>query len=269
VFGPVALAALALAAPTKTLIAAGDIASCTSSGDEQTAALLARTPGTVATLGDNVYETGTAQEFADCYDPSWGRFRGRTRPAVGNHEYGTEDAAGYFAYFGARAAPPGGWYSYDLGTWHLVVLNSNCGPAGGCEPGSPQELWLRADLASHSARCTLAYWHHPRYSSGPHGDDPTVEPFWLALAAAGADVILSGHDHDYERFAPKRGIREFVVGTGGRSHYPIVRRTTGSVVRNSTAYGVLRLTLRPGSYSWRFLPVRGASFTDKGSARCH
>jgi Calcineurin-like phosphoesterase len=268
VFGAIALAALALAAPGKTLVAAGDIADCTSSGDEQTAAIVARTSGTVAALGDEAYDTGSAEEFARCYAPSWGRFRGRTRPAVGNHEYLTEGAAGYFAYFGARAAPPGGWYSYDLGAWHAVVLNSNCGPAGGCEQGSAQEQWLRADLAAHPARCTLAYWHHPRYSSGPHGDDATVEPFWRDLAAARADVVLSGHDHDYERFAPKRGIREFVVGTGGRSHYPILRRTAGSVVRNWTAYGVLRLTLRPAGYSWRFLPVRGASFTDGGSARC-
>jgi acid phosphatase type 7 len=274
-----AAAALASAPPPATLVAAGDVASCDSDGDERTAALVARIPGTVAVLGDSVYQLGTPQEFAACYAPSWGRFRGRTRPAVGNHEYGTPGAAGYFAYFGARAGhPERGYYAYRLGSWRVIVLNSNCSRVGGCGPGSPQLRWLRAELTAHRSRCTLAYWHHPRFSSGLHGNDLTVAPFWNALFAARADLVLAGHDHNYERFAPlapsgrvdrSRGIRGFVVGTGGRSHYPVVRRTPGSEVRDWQTFGVLRLTLRPRSYEWRFVPVAGSSFTDAGSGRCH
>jgi hypothetical protein len=273
------LAALAAAAPPATLVAAGDVAACDSDGDEATAALVERIPGTVAVLGDAVYERGTTQEFASCYAPSWGRFKARTRPAVGNHEYLTTGAAGYFAYFGAAAGRPGrGYYAYDLGSWRIFVLNSNCGAAHGCAPGGRQVRWLRAALRAGRTRCALAYWHHPRFSSGPHGDSPAVAPFWSALYAAGADVVLAGHDHDYERFAPltpsgrvdrRRGIRQFVVGTGGRSHYPFVRRAPGSQVRDARTFGVLRLTLRPAGYSWSFVPVAGRTFTDVGSARCH
>jgi hypothetical protein len=270
--------AAAFAAPPATLVAAGDIASCSSSGDEQTAALVARIPGTVAVLGDNVYELGTPQEFGACYAPSWGRFKARTRPAAGNHEYGTPGASGYFAYFGARAGHPDrGYYAYRLGSWRVIVLNSNCSRVGGCGPGSPQLRWLRAELATNRARCTLAYWHHPRFSSGLHGNDLTVASFWNALFAARAELVLTGHDHHYERFAPlgasgrldrARGIRQFVVGTGGRSHYPTIRRTPGSEVRDWQTFGVLRVTLRADSYDWRFVPVAGSSFTDAGSGRC-
>jgi hypothetical protein len=277
--GAIAAAALLASAPAATLVAAGDVASCDSSGDEATAALVARIPGTVAVLGDAVYQRGTPGEFASCYAPSWGRFRARTRPAVGNHEYGTAGAAGYFAYFGARAGHPArGWYAYRLGDWRVVVLNSNCRPAGGCGPGSPQVRWLRAELRAHPTICTLAYWHHPRYSSGLHGDDRTVAPFWDALHAAGAELVLAGHDHHYERLVPlsprgrvdrARGIRQFVVGTGGRSHYPTIRRAAGSEVREWQTFGVLRLTLRAEGYEWRFVPVAGSRFTDSGSARCH
>jgi acid phosphatase type 7 len=280
VFAELAIAAaLAAAPPPATLVAAGDVASCDSDGDERTAAVVARIPGTVAVLGDSVYERGTPEEFASCYAPSWGGFRARTRPAVGNHEYGTPGAAGYFAYFGSRAGHPArGWYAYRLGEWRIVVLNSNCGRVGGCGPGSPQLMWLRAELRRHRAACTLAYWHHPRFSSGLRGPDRTVVPLWNALHAAGADVVLAGHDHHYERFAPlapsgrvdrRRGIRQFVVGTGGRSHYPTVRRTPGSEVRDWQTFGVLRLTLRAGAYDWRFVPVEGGRFTDAGSGRCH
>jgi acid phosphatase type 7 len=257
--------ALSLLTPAPTLVAAGDIASCRSSGDERTAALVARIPGTVAVLGDSVYERGTAQEFSDCY--SWRRFRARTRAALGNHEYGSGDAAAAIAYFGL---PRAGYYSYELGSWHVVVLNSNCQPAGGCAAGSPQQRWLADDLARHLARCTLAYWHHPRYSSGIHGSDATMDALWRTLAAAGADVVLSGHDHHYERFAPRNGIRSFVVGTGGRSHYPYLRRlrTPRSVVANASTYGVLRLTLRTHDYDWRFVPVPGSGFRDAGTGRC-
>jgi acid phosphatase type 7 len=255
--------ALSLLAPPPTLVAAGDVASCRSSGDERTAAIVARTPGTVAVLGDAVYERGTAAEFRDCY--TWRGVRGRTRAALGNHEYGSTDARPAKAYF---KLPSRGYYSYDLGAWHVVVLNSNCGPAGGCATGSPQQRWLAADLAANPARCTLAYWHHARFSSGLHGSDRTMAVVWGTLAQAGADVVLAGHDHHYERFAPIDGIRSFVVGTGGRSLYPAFFRTTGSVVVNDRTYGVLRLTLRPAAYDWRFLAVPGSIFADRGSARC-
>ena len=255
--------ALSLLAPAPTLVAAGDIASCRSAGDEQTAALVARIPGTVAVLGDSVYEHGTAAEFRDCY--SWRRFRGRTRAALGNHEYGSPGARPAKAYF---RLPDRGYYSYELGAWHVVVLNSSCGPAGGCETGSPQQRWLAAELARSTAACTLAYWHHPRFSSGLHGSDPTMAALWSTLARAGADVVLAGHDHHYERFAPIGGIRSFVVGTGGRSSYPVLRRLPKSVVVDDRTYGVLRLTLRPAGYDWRFLPVAGSSFRDAGTAAC-
>jgi acid phosphatase type 7 len=255
--------ALSLLAPAPMLVAAGDIASCSSSGDEQTAAIVARTPGVVAVLGDAVYERGTAAEFRDCY--SWRRFRVRTRAALGNHEYGSPGAAPAKVYF---RLPARGYYSYELGSWHAVVLNSNCGPAGGCGIGSPQQQWLAADLAKSKARCTVAYWHHPRFSSGIHGSDRTMAPLWRTLARAGADLVLAGHDHHYERFAPIDGIRSFVVGTGGRSNYPVLFRIPGSVVVADGVFGVLQLTLRPEAYEWQFLAVPGSSFRDRGSARC-
>lgn len=255
-----ALALLASGPPT--LVAAGDVASCRSRGDEATARIVARTPGTVAVLGDAIYERGTAAEFRDCY--SWRGFRARTRAALGNHEYGTGNARAAIAYF---RLPARGYYSYELGAWHVVVLNSNCRPAGGCGDGSPQQRWLEADLAASTARCTFAYMHHPRYSSGLHGSDPTIDPLWRTLAAGGADVVLAGHDHHYERFRPIDGIRSFVVGTGGRSNYPVLRQLPESYRVDERTYGVLRLTLRPGRYDFRFLAV-GGKFVDKGAARC-
>lgn len=250
-------------APAHTLVAAGDIASCGSNGDEATARLVERIPGTVAVLGDIVYERGTAAEFRDCY--SWRRVRGRTRAALGNHEYLTDSAAPARAYF---RLPARGYYSYRLGSWLVVVLNSNCRPAGGCELGSPQQRWLEDLLAAQPARCTLAYFHHPRWSSGLHGSDRTMAGLWQTLARGRADVVLAGHDHHYERFAPISGIRSFVVGTGGRSLYPVLRRLPGSQVVNAHAYGVLRLTLREDAYDWRFVPVAGSTFTDAGTGRC-
>ncbi len=252
-----------LAAPPPTLVAAGDIASCSSTGDEATAALVARIPGTVAILGDAVYERGTEGEFRDCY--SWRAFRNRTRAALGNHEYNTPSAAPAKAYF---SLPDRGYYLYTLGTWLVVVLNSNCEPAGGCELGSPQQRWLEQVLAARPRRCTLAYFHHPRFSSGLHGSDPSMAALWETLARGRADVVLAGHDHHYERFAPISGIRSFVVGTGGRGRYPVVRRLPASRVVNTETFGVLRLTLRPGAYDWRFVPVAGSTFTDAGSAQC-
>lgn len=249
-----------------TLLAAGDIASCSSSGDEATAALLARERGTIAVLGDAVYERGTAEEFRRCYAPSWGRFRRRTKAALGNHEYGTGTAAAAIAYFGL---PPSGWYAYRLGSWRLIALNSNCAAAGGCGRGSPQWRWLRRELAAHPARCVLAYWHHPRWSSGLHGSDTTMAELWRLLADAGADIVLAGHDHHYERFAPVDGIRSFVAGTGGRSHYPVLRRLPASRAVNWTTFGVLRLNLREDGYDWRFLAAEGRNYTDAGSGTCH
>jgi hypothetical protein len=261
------------------LVGAGDIASCDSDDDEKTARLLDGIEGTVFTLGDNAYDNGTSGEYKKCYDPTWGRHKERTRPAVGNHEYRTDDAKAYFDYFGAAAGEPGqGWYSYGLGSWHIVVLNSNCKYVGGCDRGSPQERWLRTDLASHPSQCTLAYWHHPRFSAGKYEDDEMMLPAWQALYDAGAEVVLSGHDHNYQRYAPQtpdgradpaRGIRQFVVGTGGKSHYEIEKPKGRLEVYDDNAPGVLKLTLRADSYEWEFISVEGASFNDSDSDVCH
>jgi calcineurin-like phosphoesterase family protein len=266
------------------LVAAGDVAcppgmapSRFACNQARTAALVARLrPAAVALLGDLQYEAGALDDFRASFDRTWGRFGARLRPALGNHEYGTPGAAGYFATFGARAGRPGeGWYAYDLGSWHVVVLNANCGVVG-CAAGSPQQRWLAADLAAHPRRCTLAYWHQPRFSSGLHGSDAALAPLWATLQGAGADVVLSGHDHDYERFAPQRadgrldprhGIVQFVVGTGGRSLYPILLARPNSRARAST-FGVLALTLGRGAYAWRFVGERGGRFRDAGAARC-
>jgi hypothetical protein len=260
------------------LVGAGDIAHCSTATDEATAKLLDGLSGTIFTLGDNAYYSGTAAEFANCYGPTWGRHKARTKPSVGNHEYLTSGASGYFGYFGAAAGGPSkGYYSYDRGSWHVIVLNSNCSNVG-CAAGSPQEQWLRADLAAHPNSCTLAYWHAPLFSSGEHGNSTSVRPFWNALYQANADVVLSGHDHDYERFAPQRpdgtfdsarGIREFVVGTGGTSLRPFGTIKPNSQSRNSTAHGVLKLTLHAGSYEWKFVPVAGKTFADSGTQSCH
>ncbi|MDQ4018506.1 MAG: Ig-like domain-containing protein [Actinomycetota bacterium] len=262
------------------MLAAGDIAACNGPGDEATAAILDATPGTVATLGDNTQAFGTEAEFAQCYHPTWGRHKSRTRPSIGNHEYGTAGAWPYWAYFGALAGEAGkGWYSYDLGSWHVVALNSNCSFVGGCEPGSSQEAWLRADLAASRADCTLAYWHHARFSSARFAQLAGTEPFWKALYEAGADVILVGHDHIYERHAPQtpsgdrrpaHGIRQFIVGTGGFGHAPVtaVPLPTSEAVSSGT-FGVLKLTLRERGYDWVFLPEAGRTFTDAGSGTCH
>jgi len=263
------------------LVGAGDIASCSSTGDEATAALLDNIAGTVITLGDNVYDNGTLTEYTDCYGPSWGRHRSRTAPTPGNHEYNTPNATGYYGYFGAAAGDPSrGYYSYDLGAWHIIVLNSNSSCTTiSCAAGSPQDTWLRAELQSHSNVCTLAYWHHPRFNSGAsHGNNTAVSNFWNALYQYGADVILNGHEHVYERFAPQtpsavadpaNGIRQFTVGTGGRSHYTFGTIQPNSQVRDGGTYGVLKLTLHATSYDWQFVPVAGATFTDSGTGSCH
>ena len=262
-----------------TLIAAGDITSCSVTSDSATAKLVESIPGTVAALGDDAYDTGSAREYRDCYDPTWGAFLDRTRPVPGNHEYLTAGAAGYFGYFGLRAGNSKlGYYAYDLGAWRLYALNSNCADIGGCGPGSAEVAWLKADLAAHPTQCVLAYWHHPRFSSGEHGSNAFVAGLWDTLDAAGAEIVLNGHDHDYEQFAPMSadgrvdatsGIVEFVVGTGGRSHYPFTTILATSQVRNNTTFGVLDLTLSPGGWSSRFVPVAGKTFTDTSSGTCH
>ena len=261
------------------LVGAGDIGTCASPRDDDTAALLDAIPGTVFTAGDNAYESGTAEEFRSCYDPNWGRHRDRTRPAPGNHDWVTADLAGYFDYFGEAAQGPDGksWYSYNLGTWHVIVLDSMCEKVGGCAPDSAQGRWLAADLAASRATCTLAIFHHPRFSSGQHGDLVAMDDFWRPLYAAGVDVIVNGHDHDYERFAPQdpdgqvdetRGIRQFVVGTGGAPLRNFARVAPNSEVRLANGYGVLKLTLRDGSYDAEFI-VAGNDFRDRGTEDCH
>ena len=263
------------------LVGAGDIASCSSSDDEATAALLDTIAGTVFTLGDNVYDNGTASEFDQCYGPSWGRpaIKARTRPVPGNHEYNTANATGYYGYFGSAAGDPArGYYAYDHGSWRVYALNSDCAAIGGCGAGSPQEQWLRADLAANPRACTLAMWHHPLFSSGDHGNSTATQALYQALYDANAELVVAGHDHDYERFAPQtatgaldtsRGIVEFVVGTGGRSHYAFETIRANSLVRNSDTYGVLRLLLYPDAYQFLFVPISGQTFSDGGSGTCH
>ena len=262
-----------------TLVGAGDIAWCDGDGDEATARLLDAIPGTVFTTGDNAYPNGTDAEFAHCFQPSWGRHKARMRPSIGNHDYHTRGAAPYFRYFGEAAGEPGkGYYTYALGGWRIVVLNSNCELIGGCGEADPQIVWLRRTLAQSVARCSLAYWHHPRFSSGPHGPQTYMRATWHALVAAGVDVVLSGHDHVYERFAPqdadggldtKRGIRQFTVGTGGRSHYAFRAVAPNSEVRRNGTFGVLRLALGIGRYEWEFIPEAGQTFRDRGVGDCH
>jgi Concanavalin A-like lectin/glucanases superfamily/Bacterial Ig-like domain len=275
------------------LAGAGDIGDCEGPGDDSTANVLDGFPNaTVFTLGDNAYERGTPDEYANCYAPTWGRFKARTKPALGDHDYGDgadPTAAGYFGYFnpqltalGASAADPNrGYYSFEAGTWHVVVLNPICGGvASGCSQ-SGQLAWLASDLAAHPVSCTLALVSSPRWSSGSvHGNNTLVQPYWAALNDGGVELMLSGDDHDYERFAPQdatgnfkaNGLREIIVGTGGRSHYlfnagGVVR--PNSEVRNDTTYGVLRLVLRSGSYEWEFVPEAGRTFMDSGSDSCH
>jgi hypothetical protein len=265
---------------TAILVGAGDIADCKDiTGAEATAELLDKIPGTVMAVGDLAYPDGSKENF-QCYDVTWGRVKSHTRPAPGNHEFRAAGATPYFEYFGVLAGDSKlGYYSYDLAAWHIIVLNSECKDVGGCDAGSPQERWLRADLAGHPVACTLAYWHKPLFSSGSaHGNDLTVKPLWNALYDANADVIIGGHDHDYERFAPQtpdgsadpiRGIREFVVGTGGKNHRPFGPVKPNSEVRDATAFGVLKLTLRPAGYDWQFIPEEGKTFKDSGSGTCH
>ena len=255
----------------EVFVGAGDIAMC-DANSEATARLLDGIGGTVFTLGDNAYFSGTAAEFRDCYNPTWGRHKSRTRPVPGNHDYVSPDAGPYYDYFGASVGPRGlGYYSFDIGGWHAVALNSSIGVGS----GSAQAAWLRSDLASARARCTIAYWHHPLFTSGPDGDSPSMRDFWRILYDAGAEIVMNGHEHFYERFAPQgadggndpaRGIRQFIVGTGGAVLYRPVTVRSNSEVRVS-AFGVLKLTLSAGRYDWEFITAAGPR--DAGSGSCH
>jgi len=264
------------------MVGAGDIAACAdTTGAQATAALLDKLGGTVFTLGDNAYINGTADEFRNCYDPNWGRHRARTAMTVaGNHDYNTPGASGYYGYFGAAAGDPAkGYYEAAVGDWQIVVLNSNCEEVGGCGAGSPQERWLREVLAASPAKCTLALWHEPGFSSATlHRAFPKFQPFWQALYDYGADVVLVASDHVYERFGLQNpagdadagfGLRQFTVGTGGRSHQSFKAALPNSEVRNGATYGVIKLTLHPDSYDWQFVPEAGKTFTDAGSTNCH
>jgi acid phosphatase type 7 len=268
-----------------TLVGAGDIAGCKAlEGARATAKLIEQIPGTVFAAGDLAYDNGNAADFHDCYGPTWGRFKDRTKPVPGNHEYGTVDATAYFQYWGAVAGPVGkGYYSFNLGVWHIVALNTNCDASGlgGCGSGSPEETWLRRDLSEHPNACIVAFGHHALFSSGlfkRHAVHPELKQLWQDLYAAHADLMLAGHEHSYERFAaqdpdgqadPERGIREIVVGTGGRSHDPLGFATANSEVRDTDTFGVLKLTLSPHSYTWEFIPEEGKTFRDSGVGICH
>ena len=258
----------------------GDIAVCDMPHDELTGELAAQLPGTILGLGDMVYEAGTEREFRRCFDPSWGMVKDRIRPVPGNHEYETAGAGPYYEYFGDAAGTPGlGWYSFDLGEWHIVALNTNCHKTLHlCSDDSAQADWLEADLARHQTQCTLAFMHHPRWSSGEHGGEPRLEELWTMLHDAGVDVVVAGHDHDYERFAPMdatgaedatEGIRLFVVGTGGRSLDPFVDIQPNSEARNNVSYGLLQMGLYDDGYSWLFHPTDPDGYRDGGTDSCH
>jgi hypothetical protein len=277
--------------PDPIFVGAGDIAADGAS-QNITATLIENlfsggAAGAVFTAGDNAYDTGTTSQFSSFFDPTWGRFKARIHPAPGNHDYGdgaTPTASGYFGYFGGAAGDPTrGYYSYDLGAWHMIVLNTSvgCEPqyVGGCAAGSPQEMWLRADLAAHSNACTLAYWHEPLFSSGSvHGSNNETQDLWQALYDFNADVVIEGHDHEYERFGPQdaagnadtaRGIRSFVIGSGGNGLYTFGPAIANSEVRYNGGYGVLKLTLHASSYDWEYISDPAQPFTDTGSGRCH
>lgn len=273
----VILGAMALASSAEAkdavIIAAGDIARCGSPGHGKTAKIISKMAGTVLAVGDLAYEAGSPKEFRDCYEPTWGKFKDRTRPAPGNHEYRTDAAGGYFSYWGKRAGLKGkGYYSFDLEQWHVVALNSNLQDSAKQE----QNTWLAADLERNKRRCILAFWHHPLFSSSSHGDNPKMRDIAKTLFAKRASVILAGHDHVYERFYPqsptgkqylKRGIRMFTVGTGGASLYSFKSTHPNSQVRYNGRPGVLKLVLKPTSYKWEFINTKG-QIKDQGDANC-
>lgn len=258
-----------VSAASVVLVGAGDISRCNNNNDEATAKLLDAIPGTVFTTGDNVYDSGTSTEFTNCYKPTWGRHKSRTKPVPGNHEYRTSGASGYYTYFGSAK-----YYAYNAGDWRVYALNSEIDTSS----TSAQVQWLKNDLAANPRKCVLAYWHRPRWSSGSsHGSDSKVQPLWQVLYNAKAELVINGHEHNYERFAEMNasgqatsgGLREIVAGTGGASNTGFGTILSASRVRNGSTYGVLRLTLRSDGYDWKFIPVAGKTFTDSGSTSCH
>lgn len=269
-----------------TVYAAGDIADCrqvkpAASGAARTAGLIMAglakdSEAAVLTLGDNTYPAGSPIDFADCYEPTWGQFKGRTYPSPGNHDYYTPAATGYYGYFGSSAGPAQrGYYSFELGKWHVISLNSNLKATADHQA---QLAWLKSDLDLHKTPCTLAYWHHPRYSSGGHGNNPHMQDVWQTLVSAGADVVLVSHDHDYERFAPQdengqrddvRGIRQFVIGTGGAKLTSFFLEKANSETGYNSTHGVLKLSLKETGYEWEFVTVAPNGFADRGAALCH
>jgi acid phosphatase type 7 len=261
---------LEASAASVLLVGAGDIASCRYDTDEATAKLLDAIPGTVFAAGDLAYQSGAFPQFKNCYGPTWGRHKNRTKPAPGNHEYKTSGAAGYYQYFSGTPE----YYAYDLGDWRIYALNSEIDASA----TSTQVKWLRRDLVANPRLCVLAYWHRPRWSSGDHhGDEPKMQALWKVLHTAGAELVINGHEHHYERFMPMNatgiadpnGMREIVVGTGGAGLYGFGSTHPSSEVRNSSTHGVLKLALKTDSYTWRFVPVAGKTFTDTGTTSCH
>jgi hypothetical protein len=227
-------------------------------------------PGTVFTAGDNAYTDGSYTEYLNCYDPTWGRHKSHTKPSPGNHDYLTSGAAGYFQYFNNVPS----YYAYNLGSWRIYSLNSEISSSA----TSAQVTWLQNDLAANPAQCILAYWHKPRWSSGSnHGSNSSMQTLWQVLYDAGAELVINGHEHNYERFAEmntsgaavSQGLREIVAGTGGASLYPFGTPLAASQVRSNSAYGVLKLTLHTAGYDWQFVPIAGSTFTDSGSSNCH
>ncbi|NPV86120.1 MAG: alkaline phosphatase [Anaerolineae bacterium] len=267
--------------PTPALLAgAGDISICGHDGDEQTAQLLANFPTAIIfTSGDNSNEDGTLLQYQKCFAPSWGKFLDRLRPSPGNHDLKDGNDMGYYAFFGGAAGESGkGYYSFDLGAWHIIALNSNCDWAGGCGINSPQLAWLQSDLEAHPTACTLAYWHHPRWSSGFAGNDGRLAPIWRTLYDHGVEIVVNGHEHHYERFAPQdaegnpdpqKGIRQFVVGTGGAYLVGFSQPQPNSEIRDSSSFGIILFSLHPQSYTWEFIPAEGGTFRDQGAGDCH
>lgn len=264
------------------LVGGGDISVCGQAGDTHTAALIEallnrNTEAVVFTAGDNAQSMGQPLEYSVCFEETWGRFKDRIRPSPGNHDWFTEQGGPYFAYFGEAAGPSGlGYYSYDLGDWHIVSLNSNCGED--CGADSAQAAWLRADLEASDKSCTLLYWHHPLWSSGTVPIDPAAEALWRIASQYGAEVVVNGHDHMYERMAPlgptglpepETGIRLFIAGTGGAWHFEEGQPYLASQARAAGVHGVLLFFLYSNRYDWHFIPVDGSDFVDSGSGTCH
>ena len=270
--------------PTKTpdpvyLTGAGDISVCDYETDDATAALLENVPGLVFTLGDTQYSGSTYEKFSTCFDQSWGKYKERMIPVIGNHEYEDNNAAGYYDYFENELDPDRqGYYSMDVGAWHVIVLNSQCDAVGGCDKKSPQVQWLESDLAKDSHLCTLALWHHPRFSTGYHGPDKDMDAIWQLMVENDVELVINGHEHNYERFAPmdadgkinlSDGTRMIIAGTGGADLRPQYLQDPASLVYSNNSYGVLQLKLEYGTYTWEFIPVEGSTFSDSGWGYCY